>query len=158
MRLVGEYYAVNPAGKGKIKKPYDITVNVPKLEGCHSLIKNKLLKAALTRKYPDFSAPRGAGRIESAIPLNAATPKSQNLAYMDRHSLEVHVQGSHPRIPIDLTAYADGPEGTIALREAVIDYVQNPEGFAEREAERQANRAEAAALAALNPELAAEGV
>ncbi len=151
IRVKGEYYAPAPSGAhGKIKKDYTAEFNVTQLDGALSIIKNKLLKLALTKKYPDFIADRTCYIID-ATPLNAATPKSNNLAYMDRDQLESYVLMSQPRIPInpDSESYPD----VTHLREAIIDYIQTPDGFKEREALRQEKRAEDRELALLNPEL-----
>ena len=152
IRVKGEYYAQNPDGRGKIKKPYAAEFNVAQLDGALSVIKNKLIKFALTKKYPDFAAERTCYVME-AIPLNAATPKSNNLAYMDREQLIQYIAQSNPKIPIDLSS-PDSYLDVTQLREAVIDYVQTPDGFAARERVRQEKRAEDRELAILNPDLA----
>jgi len=139
----GEYYAANPDGRGKLKKPYTLEVGLPNLDSALSVIKNKLLKALLLKKYPDFVADRTCA-IVSATPMDASTPKSNNLAYMDREQLEAHVRVA--KVPIDPREY---PKVT-DLREAIIDFTQTPDGFLAREAVRQADRKENAELAALN--------
>ena len=152
VRVKGEYLAAAPGGKGKIKMPYELEVNVAKLEGCLSVIKNKLIKPALRAKFPDFAAERTCAIVETT-PLNAQTPKSRNLAYMDRADLEDYIASAEPAIPIDPREYHD----VTHLRDAIIDYTQTPSGFAEREAERQAKRAEDREVADLNPGLAIGG-
>lgn len=171
VRVHGEYFALNADGKGKIKKAYaNLTFNVTRAEGCLSVIKNKMLKAALRKLDPNFTADRTCF-IDSVTPLSAATPKSRNLAYMDRAGLDAYVLESSPRIPIDVAAYPVDDEGTAALRESIIDYVQNPDPvrpdekgvntvspgdpgtFLFRERERRAHLAEDRELALLNPGL-----
>ena len=164
----GEYFANNPDGKGKIKRPYELSFNVAKAEGAPSVIKNKLLLAALKKKHPDAVRHRTFYVIKMA-PRSASTPKSNNLAYMDRGQLEQYV--SFAGVPVAIGSYAKTDEGTTHLREAVIDFVQNPDPvrlddkgrntviagdpgtFLAREKERQEKREGDAELRALNPDL-----
>lgn len=148
VRTKGEYFAPGPDGKGKIKKPYTAEFTLPQLTGALSVIKNKLLAPTLRKKYPDFAADRTCYIID-AVPLNPATPKSNNLAYMDREQLEEYVRQSQPPIPLDPSP-ANYPL-VEHLREAIIDYIQTPDGFKDREAARQQKRAELRELAELNP-------
>jgi hypothetical protein len=150
VKLRGLYFANNPNGKGKVKLPYEVSINVRELEGAKSTIKNKLLLPALKRKYPDAVRHR-TFHIVSAKALTADTPAPDSLDYLERPALEAYARQS--KIPIDLTAYPPKDQGTTALREALIDAKQNPKGFAAREAERAAKRREDAELAALNPDL-----
>lgn len=171
VRVHGDYYAMNPDGKGKVKKSFaDLEFNVPNLNGCLSVIKNKLIKPTLRKMDPAFASDRTCF-ISSVTPLGAA-PKSRNIAYMDRGQLEAHVQESEPSIPIDLSVYPQDDAGTAALRESIIDYVQNPDPvrpdekgrntvkpgdpgtFLYRERERRRVLAEDQELAALNPDIA----
>jgi len=148
LTLRGDYYASVPGRKGNDKKTYDgVQVNVPRLEGALSLVKNKLIKAVLSKKFDDFVAVRTM-RVVKSEPLSINSPKTRHLAYMDRAGLEAFVK--EEKAPIDLDAYPD----ETCLREAVIDWVQNPGGFVKREADRQAKRKEEAELRKLNPDLA----
>ena len=176
VEVEGEYYADNPSDpRGhKGRKPFKLSFNVPRLEGCQALIKNKLLLQALRRKYPDARRQRTFS-IVSSKPLNPATPRSRNLAYMDRVQLEDYVLAESPQLPIRLDTYAKDNAGTIALRESIIDYIQNPDPqgrdkngdlvtkpgdpgtFLFRERERQRSRIEDQELRALNPDLAPPG-
>lgn len=157
VKVKGEYFALAENGKGKTKKNYEAEFNVAKLDGCLSVIKNKLLKSFLKKKDPTFTADRTCYVVDTT-PLGSS-PKSNNLAFMDRGQLEQFVAGSTPRIPIRLEDYPQTPESTTHLRESIIDYVQNPDSegktntFARREADRQEKRAEARDLALLNPDL-----
>lgn len=151
VKVRGLYFANNPNGKGKVKLPYEIQINVAQLDGAKSTIKNKLLLPALKRKYPDAVRHRTL-HIVSAKALNAETPAVDSLDYLERPALEAYARGS--KVPIDLSAYAVSDSGTTALREALVDHRQNPKGFAEREAARAAKRREDSELAALNPDLA----
>jgi len=167
VKVAGTYYANNPDGKGKIKKPFEHEFNVPRLDACLSLIKNKLLKAALKKIDPAFAADREC-RIVGYRPLGAS-PKSSNLAYMNREDLEAFAQ--EQRIPLDLASFSKDAAGVSELRESIIDFVQNPDPvrkddkgrntvrpgdpgtFLFREKERQEKRVEAAELRRLNPGL-----
>jgi hypothetical protein len=167
--IKGEYYANNPEGRGKIKRPYELSFNVGKAEGAPSIIKNKLLPVALKKKYPDAVRHRTFHVIRVVPRDPAKTPKSNNLAYMDREQLEQYV--SFASVPVDLSTYEKTDEGTTNLREAVIDFVQNPDPvrldekgkntvspgdpgtFIFRERERQAKREGDRELRELNPDL-----
>lgn len=146
VNLKGEYLAESSTGKGKIRKEFEISVNLPKLDAALSIIKNRLLKPAMKKKYPDFIVERTVYVVD-ATPLSPATPKSNNLAYMDFDQLKTYA--AQVRAPIDPAAYFD----VIHLRDAIIDWTQTPDGFKDREAVRQAARAEEREIAALNPGL-----
>jgi hypothetical protein len=175
VKVNGEYYAQDPSAagtRGKVRKPYTAEFNVPRLEGCLSLIKNKLLRVALRKLHSDYVADRTCYIVE-ARPLDPATPKSQNLAYMDRGQLESFVRAARPAVPVDLATFTPDDAGTSALRASLIDYVQNPDPvklddkgrntvapgdpgtFLARERERQEQRVENAEIARLNPDLVA---
>ncbi len=145
--VAGQYYAPAETSMGrKVTKPYEITVNVPKLEGALSVIKNELLAPAIKRKHPDYLGYRTYNVI-GARPLNAETPESSNLAFMTRAQLEAYASSN--RVPVVPAHYPKIED----LRAAVVDYTLNPEGFAKREGAKQAERAQRAELAELNPEL-----
>ena len=147
----GLYFANNPEGKGKVKKPYEVVINVASLAAAKSIIKNKLLLPALKKKYPDAVRHRTL-HIVSAVPLTADTPAPDSLDYLTRAQLDGYARQS--KVPVDLSAYAPNDPGTTALRAALIDHRQNPKGFAEREALRAKERLADAELQALNPDLA----
>jgi hypothetical protein len=166
--IKGEYYANNPDGRGKIKKNYELSFNVGRAEGAPSIIKNKLLPVALKKKYPDAVRHR-TFHVLRVVPRSPSTAKSNNLAYMDREQLEQYV--AFANVPVDLSTYAKTDEGTMHLREAVIDFVQNPDPvkldekgrntvspgdigtFLFREKARQAKREGDRELRELNPDL-----
>lgn len=144
----GEYYC--PAAEDprrKLTKDYEIQFNLPHLNGALSTIKNKLLEKALRQKYKDYLGFR-TYEITEARPLSPETPESSNLQFMPRPGLEAFVRDN--RVPLNPVDYAE----TQDLRAAVTDFVLNPRGFEEREKRKQADRAEMAELAKLNPELA----
>lgn len=143
----GEYYApsVDQPGK-KVKKPYQVVVNVPSLDSALSVIRRSLLTPAIMKLDPACAGPR-TYEIVSAKPLSAETPESTNIQFMPRAALEAHI--ALIKAPIVPSGYPD----VTVLRAAVTDFTLNPVGFEKREAEKQASRAEAQALADLNPGL-----
>lgn len=143
----GEYVAMNPTGKGKVRKPYQLPFRVPKLDGALQLIVSKLLMVALQRFYPDAVGYR-THNVVSTRPLSADAPPPDDLRYMNREQLVAVARMG--KAPVDLDAYATVEE----LREALIDWQLNPAGFEKREVERQKERAEMRELLALNPQLA----
>lgn len=164
VKVRGLYFANNPSGKGKVKMPYELVVNVAQLEGAKSTIKNKLLLPALKRKFPDAVRHRTL-HIVSATPLSADTAPVDNLDYLTRGALENYAKSVRieiknekgevvKKVPFDVSSFPANDAGTTALRESLIDHRQNPEGFAVREAERVKKRLENAELAVLNPDLA----
>lgn len=150
VKVRGFYFANNPEGKGKVKKPYELVVNVAQLEAAGSTIKNKLLLPALKRKFPDAVRHR-TFHIVSATPLSPEMAPVDSLQYMSREALESFARSS--RVPVDLKAFAAGDVGTTQLRQSLIDFRQNPKDFAAREAERTKARLADAELSALNPDL-----
>lgn len=150
VKVRGLYFANNPNGKGKVKLPYEVSINVAQLDGAKSTIKNKLLLPALKRKYADAVRHR-TFHVVSAKALTPDTPAPDSLDYLERPALEQYAR--QVKVPIDLSAYSPSDAGTTGLREALIDHRQNPKGFSEREAERAKKRREDAELAALNPDL-----
>lgn len=146
VKVKGDYFAQSPEGRGKVKKDYEAEFNLPNLDAALSVIKNKLLAPTLRKKYADFVRARTC-RIIDALPMSPNTPATRNLQYMNREQLMEHVAAV--RAPIDPEAYVDVTD----LRDAVIDFTQTPKGFEDREARRQKDRAETAALAALNPDI-----
>lgn len=143
----GEYYApsVDQPGK-KVKKPYKVVVNVPSLDSALSVIRRHLLVPALMKIDPACSGPR-TYEIVDTKPLSADTPESTNIQFMPRAALEKHI--ASVKAPINPAEYDD----VTVLRAAIIDFTINPVGFEKREAERQAERAEVQALAAMNPDV-----
>ena len=149
--VIGEYFAASPTGKGKISKTYAVDFVLPHLyDGAAlSVIKNKMLDDKLRKKHSDFMVVR-TYRIDAAVPMSPETPLSNNIQFMNRDQLRAHI--AHIRAPIDPATYAEDAD----LRDALIDYVQTPDGFAKREAERIKKRAVDAELAALNPDIEVE--
>ena len=150
VKVRGFYFANNPEGKGKVKKPYELVVNVAELNAAASTIKNKLLLPALKRAHKDAVRHR-TFHIVSATPLSAEMAPVDSLGYMSREALEAFARSV--KAPVDLKAFTAGDVGTTQLRQSLIDYRQNPKDFAAREAARAKARLADAELAALNPDL-----
>lgn len=140
----GEYRAHIPGDKAKTVKPYEAVFNLPELRGALSVIKNKLLDNFLKKKHSDFASVR-TQEIVSATPLDPRTPAPDSLLYMDFDALKAYTLQA--KAPIDPSQYHD----VAHLRAALIDWKQTPKGFEKREAQRQVERKEDAALAAMNP-------
>lgn len=152
----GDYYAPLPGGKGreKMKKPYEISFNLASMDKALSIIVGRLLDKGMKKKYPDYESHRTCEIVKSE-PLTEDTPESTNLKYMSEERLLRYI--ADHKVPVNSKAYlgraGDPAEGLMALRRSVIDFVQNPEGFAAREERRMKDMATDAELAALNPDL-----
>lgn len=151
--VVGDFYvpAKDAPGK-KVLKPYKIQVNLPHLDGALSVIKNRLLDVALRKKHgAEGYLGYHTHHIEKAVPLGNS-PAVRHLQYMDRAGLEAFIADERSRgCTIDASFYRDVEK----LRNAVMDYAQNPQGFEKREAARQADLKTQAELEAMNPDLVA---
>lgn len=146
----GEYYVFSADVKGKkVLRPYEVVVNVPRIEGALSTIKNKILDKVLKTKHPEYLGFR-THYIVDVKPLGSA-PAPTDVSYMSREQLETVIAGK--KIPIDPGMYSD----VVELRSAVIDFLQNPNGFAEREERRKLDLAERAELERMNPGLSSAG-
>jgi hypothetical protein len=132
----------------KVKLPYELAVNVKKLEGALSLIKNHLLDKALAKRYPDFISTY-THEIVKAEPLSKDTPESGNLQFMSIPRLLEYIRTNG--VPVDPKNYPTAKDEGAALRKTVIDYALNPLGFAEREKQRVADMKIAAELEEMNP-------
>lgn len=150
----GDYYAPLPGGKGreKMKKPYEVSVNLASTDKALSIIIGRLLDKAMKRKYPDYESHRTC-EIFKVEPLSEDTPESTNLQYMSDERLLRYIEDH--KVPVDPKAYGTNPEGIMALRRSVIDFVQNPSGFKAREERRMKDLQTDAELAELNPDLGA---
>lgn len=145
----GEYFAFAPGGgREKVKKPFNAAFNLPSLDGALGVIRGRLLDKYLNKKYTDFVSARTCC-IVSATPLSDATPESTNLRYMPAERLLRYIEDH--KVPIDPALYGEDEAG---LRASVIDFVQNPKGFPEREARRVDSMKADRALAELNPDIA----
>lgn len=153
LRVKGKYYAPSPDQKGKIDKPFEVTVRVPKLAECKSILRNKLLTPAIQKQHPECKRFKEF-RIVECTPLSKETAPPDSVDFMNREQLEALVRRTEALSKVvDLETFPRNDEGTTALRAVIIDYAQNPHDFADRENARKAEREEDAELAALNPDL-----
>lgn len=147
VKVRGSYFGRSKEGNHvKIKKEYAVTVNLPSLDKAMSVLKNDLIDAAVLNEYPDCASVRTIN-IDSALPRSPLTPKSSNLQFMDHGQLSGFAKVR--AVPIDLADYGDA----VNLRDALIDFVQNPDGFAKRESEKLVKRKKDAVLRGLNPQI-----
>lgn len=149
----GEYFVRASEGKGRITKRYSLAFNVPSLEAILSKLLKKpadgsdgVLTRALKKHYPGAIGPR-THEIVEAKPLSPDTAPTNSLQFMDRARLERYI--AENGVPINPADYSE----VTTLRDAVIDQKLNPKGFEEREARRQAERAEQRELLDMNPDL-----
>lgn len=144
IRIRGQYYA-RMGEKQKEIRSFERDVRLPSLDKALSVIRRKLLPTLLAKADPQFAALRVC-EIVDVKPLSPTTPESQSLQFMGRDRLVAYIR--EYGVPLDPTLpdYKD----TATLREAVMDHKVNPRGFEEREARRRADRAETAAVLALN--------
>ena len=149
--VAGDYYAPLPGGDGrkKVKKPYEISFNLASVEQALSIIVGRLLDKGLKAKYADYDTHRTC-EVTKVETLSADTPEPTNLKFMAEDRLLRYIEDH--RVPVDPKNYVNDVP---ALRRSVIDYVQNPKGFEEREKRRLEDLKMDADLAALNPELSA---
>jgi len=146
----GEYYALagNDGQRGKVLKPYEITVNVPKSDGAMGVIVRSLLLPAIKKLHPEATGYR-THELVSIEPLTADTPAATNVMYMTRPQLLALIV--EKKAPIDVAFYTD----TSDLRSSLVDFLQNPlEVFTRREEKRKASLAEKKELAEMNPDVA----
>lgn len=148
--VAGDYYVLASEGNGKITKRYELSFNLPSVDGALGKIVGKLLVPALKKHYPGALGYR-THEVVSAVPLTDDTPPTNSLQFMDRGRLERYIIDN--AVPIDPKTYPD----TAHLREACVDHKLNPNGFERREARKQAERAETRELLAMNPDLADDG-
>jgi hypothetical protein len=143
VRVRGQYYVPASNGaRGKITKEYALDFILPSVEKALVTIVTKLLRPAL-RKLDPASMGFRTHELVDVTPLGGA-PAPRHLALMDRKALEAHVAAND--VPVKPEEYED----VTNLRDAVIDFTQNPKGFEAREAARQADRKEFAELKKLN--------
>lgn len=144
--VAGEYYTHSSDSTKKIVKPYELSFNLPSLEGALSVIVGKLLVPKL-QKFDAQALTYRTHEIIRATPLTPDTPPTTSLQFMDQDRLERYIADN--AVPINPEDYSD----VVHLRESVIDHQLNPNGFEKREAIRQADRAKTRELLAMNPDL-----
>jgi hypothetical protein len=150
VKVTGEYIARSPVSeKEKIKRVYEIEGNIPTANGALSIVKNKLLVPALTKKYPDYVSYL-THHIVELIPLDeksAAEMSQAEVSYMDRDRLLRYIKEN--ALGVDARYYPD----LFKLREAVKLAKEDPKGYAAQFALREPDLRLDLEMAACNPQL-----
>jgi hypothetical protein len=162
VKVIGQYVARSPVSdKEKIKKNYEIEGNIPTLTAALSIVKNKLLAPALSRKYPDYVTFLTYHIIE-ITPLTDKAKSDMSKAevqFMDRPTLLRHIKDDALQIgdddknaPVEPFPHAYFPD-TLKLREAVQMCKEDPIGFTKWFRARKEDLAMDIEMARANPEL-----
>ncbi len=150
VKVVGQYIARSGVmEKEKIKKNYEITGNLPTLTGALSIVKNKLLNAALTQKYEDYITYLTYHIVE-IVPLSESAKTEMAKAeinFMDRSSLVRYIKDH--ALPVKADYY---PE-LFKLREAVQYAKDDPKGYEAHFALREPDLRLDLEMAKCNPQL-----
>lgn len=144
--VTGEYVCHTGEGKNRARKAFKEDFNLPRLEAALSVIKNKLIKKRMARKYEGFIRVRTCSILETR-PLSPGMPPINKIEHMNKEQLAEHIK--HIRAPIDPAEYTD----VMHLRDAVVDFILTPVEFSKRESARQAERQGDVELAQLNKPL-----
>lgn len=150
VRVEGEYIArPSLVGGDRVVKKYDIVVNLPVMDRAMSVIKNKLLRPALSVRYDDFIVARTyhITQIEALDVQSQDLLKKVPVQYMNRDTLLQFILDEN--LPVDADLYPN----LFKLREAVESAQANPEEFARKQEERRGSLLEDQTLAEMNPGL-----
>lgn len=133
VKVEGEYFFSSDETKRKGKRTYSETFRVVEYDGLLSTIKKHLLNDRLSKKDPEFRAVR-THYVVSVEPKNGMPmPPYLDVLSMSYAQLVQHIKVARITA-IDVDAYGDNlPK----LKDAVMDFLNNPIGFANREAKRQ---------------------
>jgi hypothetical protein len=138
--------------KEKIKKTYEVEGVIPTLTAALSIVKNKLLGPALSKKYPDYVT----YLTYSIVEVKPLTPESEEkmakgeVNFMDRPALIRHIKD------LALPVLAPYYPKLLDLREAVTAAKDDPAGYTKRFELRRADLELDLQMAAANPELFGE--
>ena len=150
VKVEGLYIARSPnSEKEKIKKPYVIEGNIPSLNSALSVVKNKLLGPALTKKYPDY-VQFLTHHISEITPLDLSSQEEMARAevqFMDKPTLLRFIKDN--ALPVDANFFPS----LFDLREAVQEAKDDPEGFKRRFELKKPDLILSAQIAQANPEL-----
>ena len=150
VKVVGQYVARSGVmEKEKIKKNYEITGNIPSLTGALSVVKNKLLDAALSQKYEDYITYLTYHIVEiTPLTESAKTDMAKaEINFMDRTSLIAYIK--EHALPVKHEFY---PE-LFKLREAVQYAKDDPKGYEAHFALRESDLRLDLEMAKCNPQL-----
>jgi hypothetical protein len=150
VKVEGEYFARSGVmGAEVVIKNYEVVVKLPTMDRAMSVIKNKLLRLALSAKYEDFKAPR-TWNITSIKPGNEASKKAMKglpVMYLDREALVGMIDDQS--LAVDASLYPS----LYKLREAITLCKANPEHFKKQQEINRPGLIEDQILADLNPGL-----
>ncbi len=142
-------YLVFASGDSKRKelRRYLIEVNVKKMEGALSVIKNKLLEPALRKKYSDYVSFRSHS-ITEIVPLSKANANiTPTLDTMGSEAMKQYIEDKDLPIRVDL--YSDLP----SLKKAIQDCEADEDSFLVTQDLLEDRVAEDNDLAELNPDV-----
>jgi hypothetical protein len=150
VKVTGLFIARSPnSEREKVKKNYEIEGVIPTLVAALSVVKNKLLSPALTKKYPDYITYL-TYHIISITPLTPEAEQKMSAAeiqFMDRPTLVKYIKDH--ALPVLEKYYPD----MLKLREAVQHAKEDPTGYEKSFAFKKEDLALDLAMAAANPDL-----
>lgn len=153
VRVVGQYVARSGVmDKEKVKRNYEVEGNIPTLRAALSVVKNKLLGPALSKKYPDYVTFLTYHIVE-ITPLDARSKEEMGkteVQFMGREALLSHIK--ELALPVKAEYYPD----LFKLREAVQLAKDDPKAYEKQFALREADLRLDLEMAACNPDLFAE--
>lgn len=153
--VVGDYVGRSPnSEKEKIRKKYEVTGVIPTLNSALSVVKNKLLFPALSKKYADFVS-FTTYHIVKIEPLDERSREQMSrseVQYMDRESLLRYIKDN--ALPVEAKYYPD----LFKLREAVQAAKEDEAGYLKAFELKKADLTLDLQMAAANPELFDEKV
>lgn len=143
----GDFYVQDASGKGKELRKYKVDVNVITMDSALSVIKNKLLAKALTRKYPGFLNFR-THTITNVDALDGASlAGSLTILEMNRDQIAAYIESK--KLPVNMKVYPEMPD----LRDAIRFAETTPKLYPEYERKVSKENKENEDLKKLNPEL-----
>jgi hypothetical protein len=150
VKIVGTYVARSGVmEQEKIKKNYEIEGNIPSMANALSVVKNKLLAAALAKKYADYVTFLTYHIVEiTPLTLEAQSDMGKvEIKYMGRRALLSYIK--EHALKVDPAYYPN----LFKLREAVQLAKEDPVGYAKQFALREPDLRLDLEMAACNPEL-----
>ena len=150
VKVTGEYVARSGImEKEKVKKNYEIEGNIPTTYAALSIVKNKLLGPALTKKYPDYVTFLTYHIIE-ITPLDDKSKeemRAQEVIFMSREDLLLYIRDN------GLKVQPDYYPNLFRLREAVLFAKEDPDGYAKHFLLKEPELKLDLDMAACNPDL-----
>lgn len=154
--IAGEYHAATE--KGNELRPYEITVAMNqehKDNGFLSVFKNLVAPRAMKQKYPDYNGSLHTHRLISAVDRDDPNGIPDDPSLMNMAQLFAFIEKND--LPVDADLYKDEDD----LKQAVIECLQDEDGFEQAQNKRREVRGESVklqkSLADLNPDLGVPG-